>query len=514
MNTDVTSENYNHVKHFARIYYQQALLIEDQVQRNAGGLLEVVVLGCGRGNDILTIGNYLARQGAGDRVRFWGVDDSEADLCTARALLAECPGIQSELVRDNLCAKGFGDRLRRMRGDVLLANHVLEHLWAEDAEAGWPAGQRLEVLKNRYLHPWLFAARRALSVSVPLNDQLEKTISDHQRVFTEADVEHLGESMPLRCALAVRAHRLDSSKKGGLISWVRETEGAALGASCLRIKSRSEFQGRDAGLAGDFMEPFDPRKFSEARTARKVAEILNRGAFAAEGSFPRQARQLPIKMPGTDVRLPSGFAQCAEAVQLIVDHNRRTNPNYDRSYAYFNLFRAMTTFSKYRGLSLMPHADQLQTLYSGYAYLPDWSYIVSTCIPTLLFDGQEFDVSCAVRRARNGERVNLYDTFRAQLKLDRARKSENFGIYLLSSYLVHSASEADQSVFRVFMKVAFSSKRFFDNREFRRNLAFDYEDWLLKDTRTYIDGFFHHKHWNEYYVAEDVMRNRTFVVAL
>ena len=28
MNTDVTSENYNHAAHFARIYYQQAL-IED-----------------------------------------------------------------------------------------------------------------------------------------------------------------------------------------------------------------------------------------------------------------------------------------------------------------------------------------------------------------------------------------------------------------------------------------------------------------------------------------------------
>ena len=51
---------------------------------------------------------------------------------------------------------------------------------------------------------------------------------------------------------------------------------------------------------------------------------------------------------------------------------------------------------------------------------------------------------------------------------------------------------------------AFSTKRFFDNRELRRNPAFDTEDWYRTDTVGLIGGWLSHEHWNERFVKADI----------
>jgi hypothetical protein len=83
-------------------------------------------------------------------------------------------------------------------------------------------------------------------------------------------------------------------------------------------------------------------------------------------------------------------------------------------------------------------------------------------------------------------------------------RSENYAIYLLSPYIVHSAAATDRDVYRVFMKVAVSTKRFYDNRELRRNPAFDNEDWYQSDTVGYVGGWLSHAHWNERFLKEDL----------
>ena len=105
---------------------------------------------------------------------------------------------------------------------------------------------------------------------------------------------------------------------------------------------------------------------------------------------------------------------------------------------------------------------------------------------------------------RAGENVNLYDYLNGQADERCMYRSENFGIYLLSPYVVHSAAAADRDVYRVFMKVAFSTKRFFDNRELRRNPAFDNQDWYQSDTVGYVGGWLSHAHWNERFLKDDV----------
>jgi hypothetical protein len=88
----------------------------------------------------------------------------------------------------------------------------------------------------------------------------------------------------------------------------------------------------------------------------------------------------------------------------------------------------------------------------------------------------------------------VYDYLNKQADKTRASHAENYGIYLLSLYIVHSASDAQEDVCRVFMKIAFSIKRFFDNHELRRNPAFDNESWYHHNTVDYIGGFFSHAH--------------------
>ena len=63
------------------------------------------------------------------------------------------------------------------------------------------------------------------------------------------------------------------------------------------------------------------------------------------------------------------------------------------------------------------------------------------------------------------------------------------------------------------MKVAFSLKRFFDNRELRRPPAFDIEDWYQTPTVGYIGGWLAHAHWNERFLKSDVFPDSTLPVA-
>ena len=94
-----------------------------------------------------------------------------------------------------------------------------------------------------------------------------------------------------------------------------------------------------------------------------------------------------------------------------------------------------------------------------------------------------------------------------QARDDARYYSDDFGIYLLSPYVIHSAQAAVErnGEFRIFLKVAFSRKRFFDNRELRVNHALDCSDWLAGRTVGFSDGWLNHAHWNERFLWEDLM---------
>ena len=102
-----------------------------------------------------------------------------------------------------------------------------------------------------------------------------------------------------------------------------------------------------------FRKPFDPQLLNAAHRAVKVGSVPNPRAFAGEGTWPQQVRQMMIKK---------------------------------------NL-----------------HGDQLQNLRGENAYECDHSYICSNTLSTIFFD-QTFDVSEAIDLAdKRSQPVNLYD---------------------------------------------------------------------------------------------------------
>ncbi len=484
--------DYSHEDHFAWLYAHQILPIEWTAAARGDREITVLDLATGPGHFLVTLARRLEEKGLLDRVRLIGVDLSERDMRFGREMLSPGQADRIRFVRDDVECPRFADRLRRFGADFIVANHVLEHLAGPD-------------LKNRFLHDWLLAARTMLSISVPLEKDLARSIADHRHQFSSHSLQELARQMELRTSYAVEATDIERTSDAGLCTWWRKADGlfGARGDDRLITLSPRPTVVRVEALFDDFAREFAPEEFLWTRVAPKIGEIEDKATFSTQGVAPRQVRQLVIKMPGSQVRVPRELAQFAEAVQIILDHHKAANPDYERTYAYLNVFRGITGHASYRGLSLNCHGDQLQGLRPEYAYTPDWSYIVSDGLPTLLF-AQPFDLSEAVERFRLGETVNLYRYLNEQARADCLYRTVDYGIYLLSPYVVHSAAPADQDTERVFMKIAFSTKRFFDNRELRRNPAFDIEEWYQADTVGFVGGWLSHEHWNERYLKDDV----------
>ncbi len=485
--------DYSHLRHFAGIYAQQIGVLLRLMSRDRGDLT-VVDLGTGHGHLLLTLANYLHRAGHPRwqrQLRLVGVDRGDAALRLVRDAFGDPGGVRVELVADDFTEPGFADRLRRLNADMIVANHVVEHLGGD--------------IQNRYLDDWLLAARSVLAISMPLGDDLDSTISGHHAQYTCESVLALARGVEIRTGFAVRAQDAEAAAEVGQCIWIKTDDvvrHGGFGGRTVRLRPRRTAVVPDPVL-DDFRRPFDATAFGRARVAPKISDLRDRVSFRTLGQ-PRQVRQLLIKAPGTDVRIPRELRKFREAVQLVIDHNMSANDLYPRCFAYLNFFQGTTLFSSYRGLSLSCHTDQMQTLQAGYAFRPDWSYIVSSTLPTMLF-AQPFDLSDALARLAAGERVNIYDDFNRQAAAEHVYRSDDYGIYLLSPYVVHAAALAEQDVDRVFMKIAFSTKRFFDNRELRRNPAFDNREWYQHDTVGYADGWFSHAHWNERFLKEDML---------
>lgn len=486
----VAHPGYSHTAHFAWIYATEFQAIDALLDKYPGRELTVVDLGTGCGHFLATLAHHLRIGDRLGRVRLVGLDACSDRLRLACAALEETPDARAEFVAEDLRSPTFADRLRRLRPDVVVANHVLEHLEGE--------------VVNRYLQDWLLAARLMLAVSVPLRDDPARSISEHAAMYTAESVTALAGHMALRVGHAVEVEDIARTHAGGLIMWSRPSDVVDWGGfSCTTVSlAPRPSEVRPDPILDDFVAPFDPARFAVVRRAPRIGMLRDGETFARIGQ-PRQVRQLLIKVPGTDVRIPAELSKFTEAIQLIIDHNAAANRDYHQAYAYLNVFQGRTGFSSYRGLSLSRHGDQLQSLHTAFAYKPDWSYIVSSTLPTMLYE-QAFDVRDAVARHRADEPVDLYDYFNAQANETYLYRSDDFGIYLLSPYVVHSAAVAHDDIERVFLKVAFSTKRLFDNRELRRNPAFDIDSWYLADTVGRIDGWLSYGHWNERFLKEDV----------
>jgi hypothetical protein len=497
--------DYSHISHFAWLYWRQIQEIHAicKDRPNSANPITVVDLATGGASFILSAIHYFQTfVPQTPLILFVGIDKNCVDMAIGEKMCAKAlkPGgpIQLRFQNDDVISPGFADRLIALKADLVVANHVLEHL---------PGFSETDPqLENCYIHNWLLAARHSLSISVPFEQRLESAICAHRHAFTRERLLKLGRDMEIRSGQAVEAKDMELTTLGGLLTLEKvpslKKHGGFSGAT-FSVDPKHLQDIVPSAIDHDFLESFNPAKFQLSRKSPKIGDIQDKSRFSSNG-HPGQIRQLPIKFPHSRVMIPVEFHQCEEAIQIIFDHNKSINPHYDEHYAYLNIFRGLTKHDAYRGLSLSNHGDQLQGLNPKYWYNPDYSYIVSSTLATTFYN-QPFDVGEAVKKFESGVRVNLYDYLNAQGSPERIYKSDNYGIYLLSPYIVHAASLATTVEFRVFLKIAFSTKRFFDNRELRRNPAFAYDDWYGQETVGFLDEWLQHAHFNERYLKSDIV---------
>lgn len=481
---------YSHVELFGALYAEEIRTVRDILQTKP--LVKVLDIGAGDGHFSTTLFALLTKDERA-RVLVESLDFEVRRSGRAATTLRSQGCYNWRQTVDDVTRSGFADDLRRRQPDVIIANHVLEHLHGD--------------VQHLFVDDWAFAAAEALCLSVPFGDDVGDAISGHVARYSLADVKALSEHLEVRTSHSLVPVDTESNSELGLCIWRRDHAEIYAGSTALRLEPRVSTGIELDSVFPDFSIDLDLTAFNVTRSPTLVGRVMDERTFSGVAG-PRQGRQLVVKTPGSDVLIPEILSKFSEPVQLIIDHNRSANAEYDSMYAYLSFFQGNTNFGSYRGLSLNCHTDQMQSVLEGAQFRPDWSYIVSDTLPTSFFV-QPFDIMGAVAAARRGEPVNLYDVFAEQASLESSVTAEAFGVYLLSPYMVHAASIAEHDVDRVFMKIAFSRMRFFDNRELRQNLAFETSHWSLADTVGYRDGFFSHAHWNERFLARDVPKGIT-----
>lgn len=481
---------YSHIGLFARIHASQIRWIARELERRTDAVLTVVDVGCGPGHFLIALAMHLQRRGLLDRARLIGLDAIDHDMRIGAELMAERDWTVQFLPFDLMGAHAM-DQLRRIKPDFVICNHVLEHLPGP--------------IENRRLHDLTLAALIGVSISLPFDSGPTAAISAHSSVFTPADVNALAKKIPVRCASAVSAQELcEGAEAVGLLAFRRDEPGRLFDAPrVVQPLARTRFAAPD--ILDDFIRPFDIGAFHKPRSAATIGRLRDRATFARIGGLPQQVRQLLIKEPGGPLLLPAAFSQFEEPLALILAHNQAFNPDHDCCFGYLNCFRGISHVDAYRGLSLQWHGDQLQGLRRDWAYKPDWTYICSSALPTTLLE-QGFDLGDAQQRWELGEPVDLYSYFAAQAREACRYRSTPFEIQLLSPYIVHAASPALEPTPRVFVKIAFSTRTFWDNRELRQNAALPIDDWLAHDSVGLVGGMLSHGHWHERFVKEGIVR--------
>ena len=478
--------DYTHTALFGFLYARTLGLIVDTLTEFKGPL-RVVDLGAGHGLLAASVGHALSLRGLADRVTFVCVENDPTALALARDLCTDLAS-QVEFIAADIAAPGFGDQLRATAPDLVIAHHVLEHLADDD-------------LNNRYLHDWLHAARVGVIASVPLDDEPARSVSSHRRAFSATDVAQLSVSMCERCADAIVDDR--SVPAAGLLTWRRDDHVLAHGGfsgdvKTLEVRPQVPAPRLPPHRLAAFFQRFDPRQFARGEGPLVVARIKDKATFASVDSYPRQGRQLVIKLPGTPVQLPTELHQFNELLQKVIDHNASINPAFEESFVRLSFFRGDTVATSERNVSLQPHPDQLPSLKPEFAPGElDFTYTCFNTNPTLFFL-QPFDITNDVEKARSGLATNLYDTLAAQADRAHAVEGRAFDIHLSDCYLIHSAQPATTRVDRVFVKIDVSRRRTYDNRELRYNPAFpEVRDWGREGSLGYINGHYQHRHINE-----------------
>ncbi len=205
-------------------------------------------------------------------------------------------------------------------------------------------------------------------------------------------------------------------------------------------------------------------RFDELSLAVKIGSIRDQKKFD-ETDVPN-VENLPLKFPGTDIRIPQEYASLESLIRQVFDTRYSMDPvTYEDLYAYVSIARGtVQPSSSQRRPGL--HVDGLQGDERPVKEIGEISFIASNRLPTV-FARQIFRVQHV-----NLSTTYLFDEFTKQLDPKTEVAGNPYDIYMADAFAVHRSQIATEPTERTFIRITFS-KAIFDRVGNGENPMFD-----------------------------------------
>lgn len=199
---------------------------------------------------------------------------------------------------------------------------------------------------------------------------------------------------------------------------------------------------------------WDKSEFSKrVHTPVTIGEVKEQDIFSKQ-KVPR-CLHLPIKLPGSNIRIPKEYQHFSDALQRIFDFEISINSkNWDELYAYLTVDQGFVPKSNSQRVP-GPHVDGIpRNRDNPEKQLIDHAYLVTDEIPTMYYM-QKFDMMPYDPKIHH-----FFAIFRALSDESRAITIKPFDIVLMDAYSVHTPMQIQKDVHRTFVRLEFSTLKF------------------------------------------------------
>ncbi|STX50908.1 Uncharacterised protein [Legionella busanensis] len=198
---------------------------------------------------------------------------------------------------------------------------------------------------------------------------------------------------------------------------------------------------------------WDKSEFSKrVHTPVTIGTVKNQERFA-KPEVPR-CLHLPIKLPGSDIRIPIEYQHFADELQQIFNFEASLNKGWNDLYAYLTVDQGFVPRSNSQRVP-GPHVDGIpRDRENPEAQLIDHAYLVTDSIPTMFYT-QQFDMTPYDPKIHH-----FFAIFRALADESRTITVKPFEIALMNAYSVHTPTQTLEDVNRTFIRLEFSTLKF------------------------------------------------------
>ncbi len=229
---------------------------------------------------------------------------------------------------------------------------------------------------------------------------------------------------------------------------------------------------RSAPVIRDMNTAWDISKHAEARApvSLGIVEANVRSTFSQPlAPWAKHVLDMPIKFPGTDVRVPSALASVAPAIQRIIDIEMHLNPRYGEYFAYLSVHQAELDAGE-RMRENPYHVDGFQGPRWKEKHPVNHSYLLTDALPTVFYP-VGFPLDHIDPRFDD-----VYAEFAYRIETGRdvsTWRAEDYDLILMDAYCVHRGDIAKRPVSRTWLRISWET-RIFDRLGNSHNPLFDY----------------------------------------